>query len=491
MTREKHNQFEELIDEMMINEVAGLDTDLKSKLKGLSINKKRIGILSILDSDRGLFMKIFNTIKDNNVSKTEHIKTVVEMMREYVKVGVTEVKAFGEVMTPQSLVNDMLDTLPKDVWSNPNLRWLDPCSGCGIFACIIVERLMEGLKEFESNDELRYQHIVENMLYVGELQAKNMFLFMCAFDPEDKYALNVYNGSFLTSEFDNHMKDVWGVEKFDIVVMNPPYQEQKEGFKKTRPLWHLFVNKTINNCLIEGGYLVAVHPSGWRNFGGQFETTQKLLKANEIQYLNMNTFKDGLKVFGAKTDFDYYCLQIKQGGTNKTKVVTIDNEIEYHNLKDYDFIPSCNLDDVYKLVAKNGEEKVNILFNSSYHHQRPHMAKEKNAEFKHICLQNINVKDEISCVWYSNTKDKGHFGIPKVVFGRKSSGVFIDKDGVYGLAEDCGAIIDAVENLDKIKKALKNDFFIKNIMGFRDNLGDKYNKKIMSTFRKDFWKDFI
>jgi len=423
--------------------------------------------------------------------KFEHVKDVVRIINQFVKDGEVEKKKFGEVMTPISLVKEMLDTLPKEVWSNPNLKWLDPANGAGTFPFVVIYKLMNGLKDWEPDVEKRYKHIVEKMIYVCELQSRNVFLWLCGVDPKDEYTTNTYWGSFLDEGFDRHMKEVWGVEKFDIVVMNPPYQEQKEGFKKTRPLWHLFVNKTINNCLIEGGYLVAVHPSGWRNFGGQFETTQKLLKANEIQYLNMNTFKDGLKVFGAKTDFDYYCLQIKQGGTNKTKVVTIDNEIEYHNLKDYDFIPSCNLDDVYKLVAKNGEEKVNILFNSSYHHQRPHMAKEKNAEFKHICLQNINVKDEISCVWYSNTKDKGHFGIPKVVFGRKSSGVFIDKDGVYGLAEDCGAIIDAVENLDKIKKALKNDFFIKNIMGFRDNLGDKYNKKIMSTFRKDFWKDFI
>ena len=145
MTNTRKNQFEELIDAMMIDEVAGLDSDLKKTLEGLPLDKKRIGILSILDKDRGLFMKIMDKMNDVGVNKTEYIKHLVEMLRDYVKVGDVEKKAFGEVMTPISLVNDMLDTLPKEVWSNPNLKWLDPCGGCGIFSSVIIERLMVGL----------------------------------------------------------------------------------------------------------------------------------------------------------------------------------------------------------------------------------------------------------------------------------------------------------------------------------------------------------
>ena len=66
-----------------------------------------------------------------------HIKDVVTMLREYVKVSKTKVKEFGEVMTPISLVEEMLDTLPYEVWTNPNLKWLDPCNGVGnvLFCC--------------------------------------------------------------------------------------------------------------------------------------------------------------------------------------------------------------------------------------------------------------------------------------------------------------------------------------------------------------------
>ena len=121
-----------------------------------------------------------------------HIKDVVTMLREYVKVSKTEVKTMGEVMTPISLVEEMLDTLPYDVWTNPNLKWLDPCGGVGTFFSVVIERLMKGLISFQPDEKLRYKHILENMIYTCELQAKNLFLFLYAFDPKDEYAWNIY-----------------------------------------------------------------------------------------------------------------------------------------------------------------------------------------------------------------------------------------------------------------------------------------------------------
>ena len=43
----------------------------------------------------------------------------------------------GEVFTPLSIVNEMLDKLPKKVWGNPKLKWLDPSVGIGNFMIII------------------------------------------------------------------------------------------------------------------------------------------------------------------------------------------------------------------------------------------------------------------------------------------------------------------------------------------------------------------
>ena len=54
-----------------------------------------------------------------------HVKDVIVMLREYVKVGEVEKKKYGEVLTPLSLVKDMIQTIPSDFWKNPNSKILE------------------------------------------------------------------------------------------------------------------------------------------------------------------------------------------------------------------------------------------------------------------------------------------------------------------------------------------------------------------------------
>jgi len=67
--------------------------------------------------------------------------------------------------TPANLVNEMLDKLPDDIWSNKEKTFCDPCMGTGTFLLGIKERLMEGLKDKIPNQDEREQWIIENMIY--------------------------------------------------------------------------------------------------------------------------------------------------------------------------------------------------------------------------------------------------------------------------------------------------------------------------------------
>ena len=71
----------------------------------------------------------------NNISQKSNIKP-----DEYRK------KMKGEVFTPEFLVINMLSTLPKKLFNNTKLKWLDPCNGEGAFPLKLIEYLDKGLK---------------------------------------------------------------------------------------------------------------------------------------------------------------------------------------------------------------------------------------------------------------------------------------------------------------------------------------------------------
>lgn len=103
-----------------------------------------------------------------------------------------------EVFTPPFLIEEMLDKIPKIVWKDPTKTWLDPCAGLGNFSVLILKRLMEGLKTWQPDEELRRKHILENMLYHVEMNPESVKKLQRVLNPEGKYKLNIKCSDFLT-----------------------------------------------------------------------------------------------------------------------------------------------------------------------------------------------------------------------------------------------------------------------------------------------------
>ncbi|HOH62121.1 MAG TPA: N-6 DNA methylase [Bacilli bacterium] len=495
MTQEHKNLYEDLIQGMILEGINGMTPELKKLIDEAPVEQKRSMILDIMEENtvehRIITNKIKNIIKRGVVGEMSHIKEVVKMLREYVKVSDVEVKKYGEIMTPIELVEEMLDTLPHTAWMNPNLKWLDPCNGVGTFISVVVQRLMKGLEWTIPNEEERYKHIMENMIYVCELQPKNVFLYMYAFDPEDKYALNIYNGSYLTEGFNKHMLDL-GVEKFDVIVMNPPYNIGEDNRGNAHTLWDKFVLKTIDE-VVEGGYLVAVHPDSWRCGGKSFREVNKLLRSKQILYLEIHTKGEGMKTFGANTTYDFYCLQ-NVPNTTFTKIKGSDGIVERVDISKMGFIPNGMYRKFEKLIAKNGEEKVNYIYSrSAYGNDKEHISKEQTEDFKYPVIYLTYKKNMVIKCRYSNTNKNGHFGIPKVIWTNGVSVPIVDEIGEYGLMNYAYGIADDPKNLPFIKKAMENPEFLELMKNSNGNIGfgHIYDHKVIELFRKDFWMDFI
>ena len=70
-------------------------------------------------------------------------------------------KASGEVFTPRSLIHQMLEKLPNEVWFDPFKTWLEPSAGDGNFLVEIKNRLLQAGHE--------EKHILDHMIYGIEL----------------------------------------------------------------------------------------------------------------------------------------------------------------------------------------------------------------------------------------------------------------------------------------------------------------------------------
>ncbi|MCQ2753053.1 MAG: Eco57I restriction-modification methylase domain-containing protein [Bacilli bacterium] len=124
-----------------------------------------------------------------------------------------------EVFTPRKTCDMILDSLPDEVWHNPNYKWLNPATKNGVFEREIAIRLDEGLKNIIKDTEKRRKHILQNMIFaIGQTKftsnVARRTLYYCSqanrkcdgIKAEDGHYVNGYaigNGSWFKDEEGN------------------------------------------------------------------------------------------------------------------------------------------------------------------------------------------------------------------------------------------------------------------------------------------------
>lgn len=370
-------------------------------------------------------------------------KTLLEFINNNLSPKDIEKKLFGEVFTPLELVEEMLNTLPSEVWVNPTLKWLEPSSGLGNFTICIFYRLMDGLKDEIPDEAIRERYIIENMLYMAELNKANAYICRSIFKETYGYKVNLYEGDFLKLNIEKQ----WGIKEFDIIVGNPPYNEG--GTKhKSKPLWYDFILKAFS-ILKENKYLLFITPSNWRKPNPDID-----LFIYQILYLKMLTQKYVNQIFKVQIILDYYLIQkIKP----YKETLIIDNNGKTENIFIKDFIPSGGIKIYYYLNDLSKEFGFLNSINNSIHHSSK-LKKNKDSQFKFSNIHSITEKS--IDIRYSN-KLHPHQQKIKVIFS-KGSYIYPIIDNSHGVTEYSNYIL--VNNLENGE--LVRDFLTSNLISF-------------------------
>ena len=166
---------------------------------------------------------------------------------------------YGEIYSPFSLIEDMLNMFDKQVFSDKNTKWLDPGAGTGYFSMYLYHKLCEGLKEVIVDKDERSNHIIRNMICMVEIKESNIVSLREVFGDD----ANIINADFLSMETDL---------TFDYVIGNPPYNShgtkkvptdiKKDKKKDGRTVWTSFIKRSIS-LLRPKGKLCFIVPSIW------------------------------------------------------------------------------------------------------------------------------------------------------------------------------------------------------------------------------------
>jgi hypothetical protein len=355
----------------------------------------------------------------------------------------------GEVHTDFKLINSMLDLIPKKCFTNPTLKWLDPCAGRGYFGIVLYKRLFSSLKEIFPDEEKRHAHIIEQMIYMIEINIEFIPILKNIFGEKS----NIYNENFI-----NHKT------KYDIIIGNPPYNTQGltigDRTVSGKGCWTWFIKRALS--LIKGrGYLCFITPSIWMKRDHYFFKEMMKWDIRKIHTLN-NTETNKIFHGNAQTPTSYFLIKKIKKRSIHIYDKTHNKYIKYTGLSLPLFGVSI-INKLQKFVKKAGCLKViKTNMRPGYKGLVISTTKTTKTPYPNITTCILNGLQPQLVINFSNIPCSFH-NVSKLVLAHKMYGFpFLDLGGVYGISNRDNYVISDKTNMElqQLKIFLSTNFII-------------------------------
>jgi len=160
----------------------------------------------------------------------------------------------------------------------------------------------------------------------------------------------------------------WGVEKFDVVMGNPPYNSGGIKHYGDKNLYVFFSIKGID-LLRKGGYLVFIHPPTYRisehKIKGVKINLNEIYTSKQIKFIRMYSIMQTKKIMDVMTNVDYIILKNEENDNKSVTTIIDTTQREYKVIitPNY-FIPNYGINILLKL-KKNANKSGNVIIISS------------------------------------------------------------------------------------------------------------------------------